>query len=173
MKKKEKTIKNIRVLCSSAVLSASAVIIAYFCQIFLTFGPICFTVENLPIILSGYLFGPVAGMITGLIADLVSTLLSGYAVNPIIALGAASVGFFAGLPYSKKSTLRLVIAVFMSHITGNMIIKSAGLMIYFDYSIITVLPRIPLYIGISAVEFILLFTIIKSNALRRSMGGKL
>ena len=173
--KKIKMFGSLKVLCSSAILTALAVVIAYLCK-FLTLTPtIRITFENLPIILCGYLFGPFTGLACGLCADLLNTAVSQYGIggiNPIITLGAASVGFFAGFSYSKKPKLRLFFAVFISHITGNILIKSAGLMIYYGTPIIGVLPRLPLYIAIASIEFILLLFITKSKGLTKAMGGR-
>ena len=54
-----------------------------------------FSMENLPILLAGLYLGPLAGAIVGAVADLVGCLLVGYAINPIITLGAVSIGFIS------------------------------------------------------------------------------
>lgn len=174
MQKKIKLFGNLRVLCAAAILTALAVAIAYVCK-FMTFGSIRITFENLPIILSGYLYGPVVGMLVGLASDLLNTAVSQYGIggiNPIITLGAATVGFMSGLRYSKKPVIRLGTAVGQAHIFGNMIIKSIGLMVMYSYPLAAVLPRIPLYIIIGIIEFTLLYFITRSNALKKVMGGK-
>ncbi|MBE6686203.1 MAG: folate family ECF transporter S component [Ruminococcaceae bacterium] len=174
-KKKIRLFGTLKVLCSAAILTALAVVTAYLCKMLTITPSIRITFENLPIILSGYLFGPVTGFATGVCADLLNTAVSQYGIggiNPIITLGAGAVGFFAGLPYSKNHKLRLPAAVALSHITGNMIIKSAGLMLYYSLPLAGVLPRLPLYAVIGAVEYLLLYFITKSTALRRAMGGR-
>ena len=174
-KRRIKLFGSLKVLCSASILTALAVVIAYLCK-FLTITPtIRITFENLPVILSGYLFGPFVGLATGLCADLLNTAVSQYGIggiNPIITLGASMVGFFAGLPYSKKPKLRLFFAVSYAHIIGNIIIKSSGFMIYSGIPLAGVLLRIPLYIIIGALEFVLLFFITKSKALTKAMGGR-
>ncbi|MBE6573024.1 MAG: folate family ECF transporter S component [Ruminococcaceae bacterium] len=174
MKRKIKLFGNMKVLCTAAILTALAVVIAYLCK-FMTFGSIRITFENLPIILSGYLFGPWVGLIVGLASDLLNTAVSQYGIggiNPIITLGAATVGFMAGLPYSKKNGLRLGIGVVLAHILGNMIIKSIGLKVFYSYPLVALLPRVPLYAVIGIIEFFLLYFITRSSALTRAMGGK-
>ena len=75
-----------RALCSVAILTALTVVIAYLCK-FLTITPtVRVTFENLPIILAGFAYGPVAGFMTGAAADLISTMISqfGGQINPIL-----------------------------------------------------------------------------------------
>lgn len=45
-----------------------------------------FSIEAVPIFLSGMLFGPVSGMMVGLCSDAVGCLFSGYGYNPLFSL---------------------------------------------------------------------------------------
>ena len=175
MKKKNKKSNALRMICACALLCAAAVSIAYICK-FMTFGSIRVTFENLPIILAGIFFGPVAGFATGVCADLVSTAVSFYGlagINPIITAGAGAVGFFSGLmfrlPAFKKVPLKAAAAVLCAHSVGNMIIKSIGLMVYYSYSVPMVLPRIPLYLVIGAVEYIIILILIKNRGINKAV----
>lgn len=175
--KKNVIFGKVKTLCACALLCAAAVCVAYVCK-FMTFGSIRITFENLPIILSGIFFGPVAGFFTGLCTDLVSTAISSYGIgglNPIITLGAGSIGFMAGLIYRvpklKSENIRILFAVGSAHILGNMIIKSIGLMVYYSsYTPLTVLPRIPLYLAIGAVEYVLILILIKNKGIIKTVG---
>ena len=150
--------------------------IAYVCK-YLTITPtIRVTFENLPVILSGFAFGPVTGMLTGLGADILNTAVSQYGIagiNPIITAGAGLVGLTAGvtsrLLQNRRITPRLACAVFASHAAGNMVLKSVGLHVYYGtpYSVLAL--RVPLYLAIAAAEFALLYTLLKSGALRRTL----
>ena len=66
-----------------------------------------FSLENLPLILAGIYLGPVAGAFVGAAADLVGCLMVGYAINPVITLGAVSIGLISGIVarslYKKNS----------------------------------------------------------------------
>ncbi len=165
-------------LCACALLVAAAVVIGYICKIFLTFGAVRVTFENLPILLSGIFFGPLAGFMTGICADIVSTAVSQYGIggiNPIITLGAGTVGLISGLICSRGKELRpktllLFLGTLTSHIVGNMIIKSAGLMVYYSYTVPAVLPRIPLYIIIAIIEFTILYILCKSRGFCKTVG---
>ena len=55
---------------------ASAVVIGYICKMFLTFGAVRVTFENLPIMISGIFFGPLAGFMTGICSDLAITSMT-------------------------------------------------------------------------------------------------
>ena len=176
MKRKNKTNSALRTICACAILCAAAVSIAYVCK-FMTFGSVRITFENLPIILAGIFFGPVAGLATGICADLVSTAVSFYGLgglNPIITLGAGAIGFMSGLmfrlPKIKNDPVRTLLAVFSAHIIGNMLIKSIGLMVYYSYSLSMVLPRIPLYFAIGTVEYVIILILIKNKGINKAVG---
>ena len=70
--------KSIKELTLAAMLVAMSVVIGIFCKSVLNFGGGLFriTFENLPIIISGLLFGPIVGGVTGIASDLISYLLS-------------------------------------------------------------------------------------------------
>ena len=167
-----------KTLCACALLVAAAVVIGYVCKMFLTFGAIRVTFENLPIMISGIFFGPIAGFMTGICADVVSTAVSQYGIgglSPIITLGAGAVGLVSGLVCKgrkeiRPANVRLIFAVFLAHIIGNMVIKSVGLMLYFGYTLPAVLPRIPLYIIISIIEFTILYILCKSRGFCKTIG---
>ena len=61
--------KSIRVITLAAMLTAMSVVIGIFCKNFLNFGGGLFriTFENLPIILTGILFGPFVGAVVGVL----------------------------------------------------------------------------------------------------------
>lgn len=168
---------NVRVLCITAILTASAVVIAYVCKA-LTFGPIRITFENIPIILAGYMFGPIAGLVCGLASDFLNTAVSHYGLsgmNLIITAGAGLVGFCAGLfsriLKNKKRPLRLAASVLCAHIVGNIIVKSLGLIVYYSYPMEMIIIRIPLYLGIAAVEYLVLLALLASKGIRGALGG--
>lgn len=157
---------------------ALSAIIAYFCKLFLTINTsFRITFENLPVILSGMFFGPVAGLLTGLGSDIVSTAVSQYGIggiNPIITLGAGSVGLVAGLcsrilPVKKNSIPALLITVFSSHIIGNMVIKSIGLNVFYGFTLPQLLPRIPLYLIIGSIEFFIIMIITRNKGITNAV----
>lgn len=158
----------IRIICTAAILAAISCVIAYCCKI-LTFGSIRITLENLPIILCGYLFGPVFGFACGAASDLLnSCVFYGIGgINPIITFGAGCVGLFSGLfsrlLKGRSNNIRLVASISSAHIVGNMIVKSIGLHIYYSYPYKVLLLRIPLYLAIGTIEYFLLKILLKNS----------
>ena len=100
---------NPRALCLAGLLAAMSLILGKFLQIPSPISQVVrISFENLPIILAGLTLGPVAGAMTGVVADLVGCALYGYAINPMITLGAAAVGLVAGLVGVLAKRLPLV-----------------------------------------------------------------
>ncbi len=169
---------NTKVMCTAALLTALAVAIAAVCKTFTIGNSIRITFENLPIILSGYLFGPWVGLFTGLCSDLINTAVSSYGIagiNPIITLGAGSVGFAAGFCASllsgRGTALRLSVSVASAHILGNMIIKSLGIYIYYSTPLPILAIRIPLYAVIGIIEFAAIRALLASKGVVRAIGA--
>lgn len=157
---------NAKSLTTAAMLTAMSIIIGIFCKNFLNFGGGLFriTFENLPIILSGILFGPIVGGIVGCATDLISYLLSSqiYPPNLIVTLGAVVIGAVSGIVSrcTKDGRGRIVTACLLSHLLGSVIIKSVGLFVFYGWAI---LWRIPLYAVIATVETVLLCILYKNN----------
>lgn len=164
--------KSIHVLTLAAMLTAMSVVIGIFCKTFLNFsgGLVRITFENLPIILSGILFGPVIGAVVGVATDLISYLLSPqiYPPNLIVTLGAAVIGLLSGLVSKvfirKRGYLQISVATVSAHIVGSMIIKTIGLFQFFQWA---VLWRIPLYIVIASAELMVLCLLYKNATFRK------
>ena len=164
-----KNLYNLKVLVSIALLSAISIICGKFLAI--PGGNVLrFSFENLPIILSSFAFGPIAGMITGVVADLIGCVMVGYTINPIVTLGAASIGLMSGLSYIilKKLPLpvRVLLSVFIAHITGSVIIKTIGLSKFYEMPFFTLLLwRLLNYVIVGSLEFVLLYYIMRSKAI--------
>lgn len=163
---------SLRCLTTAAMLTAISVVVGIFCKSFLNFGNGLFriTFENLPIILSGLLFGPAVGGVVGIATDLISYLLSPqiYPPNLIVTAGAFAVGFLSGFiaryVVPKRGLLQIVLSALTGHIVGSMIIKPIGL--YQFYGAL-VLWRIPLYFVIAPIEIVLLCTLFKNRSFQR------
>ena len=174
MKQHKKTalFANLRCLTTAAMLTAISVIIGIFCKNFLNFGNGLFrvTFENLPIILSGLLFGPAVGGCVGLATDIVSYLMSPqvFPLNPIVTLGAGSVGLLSGLVarylIPKRGTPQIIFSALAGHLVGSMIIKPIGLYQFYG---VMVLWRIPLYLLIAPVEIALLYALFRNQTFQK------
>ena len=164
--------KRINTLTFAAMLTAMSVVIGIFCKNFLNFGGGLFrvTFENLPIILSGILFGPIVGAVVGVASDLVSYLLSAqvYPPNLVVTFGAAVIGFVSGIVsrviVKKRGYSQIIVAGISAHLLGSVIIKSVGLYQFYGFA---VLWRVPLYFVIIFIEVLLLCLLYKNATFRR------
>lgn len=130
-----------------------------------------FSFENLPILLAGLHIGPIAGILVGVIADLLGCLMVGYAINPLVTLGAAVIGLVGGilprvLPRRLPMLLRLAISVTAAHICGSVIVKTFGLAAYYSMPfMILMLWRLLNYTIIAVLEITLLYLLAKNRAI--------
>ena len=172
MKKHDLLFKSARALTLGAMLVAMNVIIGFFCKTFLNFGGGLFriTFENLPVILSGILFGPIVGGAVGASGDLISYLLSPqiYPPNVIVTVGAAAVGIVSGtvskLVVKKRGRAQIILSGTLAHIIGSMVIKSVGLFQFYGWA---VLLRIPTYLCIAALEILLMCLLFENRSFSR------
>ncbi len=170
--KKNAVFSSVRSLTFAAMLTAMSVVIGIFCKNFLNFGGGLFriTFENLPILISGIVFGPIAGGIVGACTDLISYFLSSQAYPPnlIVTLGAVTVGFVSGLVskcfIKEPSVKQIIVSCAAAHTVGSMIIKPIGLYAFYG---MLVLWRIPLYLVIAPVEILLICLLYKNAAIRK------
>ncbi len=169
---------NIRVFGSLRVLISSALFVALSIVFgkFLSLNPTTFLrigVENLPILMGGIFFGPFVGALIGATADIIGCLWAGYTINPIITVGAVSIGFISGLVSQmlkgRKLTFNVVVSTMTAHIIGSMIIKSVGMNIFFGIPYLSLLLRIPLYICIGFVEFNIILLLLKNREFSRQI----
>lgn len=159
------------VLILSALFVALSIVLGK--QLSFTAGPFRISFENLTILMAGIFIGPLAGAITGGCADLIGCLLVGYSINPIVTAGAASVGLISGLvwrglPHTGPK-LRLAASVGLAHVTGSMIIKSAGLYLYYGYPPALLLLRIPLYLVIGTLEGYIIYLLLRNKEISRQL----
>lgn len=125
--------------------------------------------ENLPILMSGIFFGPVVGGVVGLGADLVGCIMAGYAINPVITLGAFSIGLLSGLVshcvFRKNHKLPAVAcSVGIAHVVGSMLIKSVGMYLYYHTPLEVLSLRVPIYIVTGIIETYIIFLLLKNKA---------
>lgn len=181
MNKKSGAFNSVRALTVSAMLTALSVVIGIFCKNFLNFGMGLFrvTFENLPILMSGILFGPLAGGLVGAASDLISYMLSSqvYPPNLIVTAGAVTVGVVSGLvsrlTRRKGQNARIILSCSLAHLAGSMIIKPIGL--YQFYGIL-VLWRIPLYLVIAPLEILIICLLFRKESIKKlftQVGGEI
>ena len=150
----------LRTLALSSLLVALSIVLGKYAAVNIG-DSFRLSLENLPVLLAGVFAGPIIGGLVGCVADLIGCVLVGYAINPIITLGATLVGVVSGLmaryvlPRSKTDTCppwRIVVSVYSAHIVGSMAVKSLGMWVYYGTPPITLLWRVPIYLVTGVVE---------------------
>ena len=90
-----------------------------------------FSIEAVPTVLAGILFGPVAGGLVGFVSDFVGCLFSGYGYNPIFCIPPILYGLCGGLfrPLlaRKVSFLRLLAVFAPAVVLGSVLYQSWAL----------------------------------------------
>ena len=163
----------VRVMAFSAVLVAMSIV----CGKYLAFGlgnVMRFSFENLPILMAGIMFGPAVGLAVGIIADLLGCMLVGYNINLIVTAGAASIGLLAGIFYRVSLKLpyffRIILSVGIAHIVGSVIIKTFGLSAFYDMPfMVLLLWRVLNYVIVGAIEYSLIYFVLKNRSIRSIM----
>jgi len=161
----------LRIMTISALLCAMSIILGKYLAI--RGGEVLrFSFENLPILLAGMMFGPLVGAAVGVVADLVGCLLVGYAINPIVTLGAALIGITSGLTYFLTQKLplgvRVTVSVTAAHLLGSVLVKTLGLAAFYAMPIgVLLLWRLLNYAIVGALEVFLCAVILKNRALAR------
>ena len=166
---------NLKVLITATLFASVSIV----CGKFLAFnvGDILrFSFENLPMLLSGIIFGPVCGMITGVVADLVGCIMAGYAINPFITAGAATIGLLSGLVYrtlpSGNRFLPLSATVVIAHFFGSVVVKTIGLSIYFGLPFkFTFMWRSLNYLIVGIAELAVLYVLINHSGFKKQISS--
>lgn len=123
-----------RMLVTLALLSALEVVLARFI-IPMPNPTMRFSIEAVPIVIAGYLFGPVAGMAVGFVGDLVGTLFSGYGYNPVFAVPPVLTGLCAGLMrpmvVRRPGYLRIIASFLPAVVLGSVLWQSWWLAFFY------------------------------------------
>ncbi len=90
---------SVRTLTMLALLVAMSIVFSRVLSI--STGFVRFNLGSLPVLLAALLFGPGAGFAVGAVADIIGGVLAGYAINPLITLGAGAIGLVAGFAWQK------------------------------------------------------------------------
>ncbi len=156
------------------------VVLSLFCAISIVAGKylairggdiLRFSFENLPIIMSGMLFGPFAGLAVGVVSDLIGCVLVGYTINPVITVAGGLIGIISGLIYPLLRTmrapywLRITATVFIAHLICSVVIKTFGLLMFYDMEWwVLMLWRALNYLIVGVLENILIYVLMKNRA---------
>lgn len=163
---------DVRAIVAMALFIALSIVFGKFLAFNLT-SSIRISFENLPIIIAGVAFGPVAGAVVASVADLIGCILVGYTINPMITMGAVTIGLLAGLfgKINCNRFLKSILVVVPAHIVGSIIIKTIGLYVYFKLPFwLTFASRAGVY-AITAIAEIAIINIIFSQKIIQRFGG--
>lgn len=140
-----KTTWSTQTLVFMSVLVAMTIVLSRMMAIDLGFAR--FTMGSICIIMSGLWFGPAAGAACGLAADILGCLIQGYAVNPLITIGAMVWGVIPALMKPLmlggsrvRKIVILCVSVLISSILGTLGFTYAGLVLILGYDFWAILP---------------------------------
>jgi len=157
-----------KTLVTLGLLTAISIVLTRLLIIYIT-PSVRISFGNIPIILAGVLFGPIAGALTGFVADFIGAVaLSGFGWYPPLALTSVLMGIIPAI-------LRKIFLKKMSYVGSIAVVLPAnilGTMIWSTFCLhwlnkVPLLPlfaiRIPLYIGIAVLEALVIFLLGKSG----------
>lgn len=160
-----------------ALLSAVSIILSRFCVIYfsdnlrLSFG-------NIPILIAGFIYGPIAGAMVGGVSDIIgSALLSGFGWYPPLTVTTVIIGVVAGslrlLVLKKVKFYRVGIVTIIANALATIGWSTVCLTWLYGTPIWTLLAiRLPFYIGVAVLEALVIFALLKSNAFKTVLSDK-
>lgn len=179
MQKREETKKSrvftAQKLTIMALMIALSIVLGKYLAINVT-TMIRISLENLPIIISAIALGPIGGGLVALVADILGCILVGYEINPIVTLGAVSLGVICGLIYKYTPLLgtvkRLALSVMVAHLIGSVTIKTVGLAAFYlaNYNMgfgTLFFIRLGTYFVTGTVEALIISLLLKNKAIKK------
>lgn len=168
----KKGINSLKITVALAMLSSISIICGKYLAI--PGGEVMrFSLENMPIILSGMAFGPIEGIAVGAVADLVGCIMVGYTINPLVTLGAAAIGAISGLlpmlmrKVSIKPLISTSLTVAAAHLVGSVIIKTVGLAAYYSMPFgILLLWRLLNYLIVGTLDGLIVHLLLSSKGIK-------
>ncbi len=174
--KNRKRIMTTKVLTYNALLTALSVVLARLFGL-MPEASARYSIEAIPIFLSGLLFGPLAGGLVGFAADFIGCLFSPFGYNPIFCvppiLYGVFGGIFSGLLKRHFNLLSLLGAFLCPVVLGSVLYQSCSLAyIYYDG---VFLEGLAFYLGTRSVQFaivtvvdvLLIYILMRSNLFAR------
>jgi hypothetical protein len=162
---------NIRTMSVLAMFTAISVVLTRFLVI-QPMPSVRFELGNVPIMLAGFMYGPVAGIIVGAIADFVGAIIRGQGFDIPLMLVPMFMGCMAGLVrnYIVKnlSYIKILGFTFTVNVIGKMLWTTYWLSIIFGRPFMEILPiRIGVYTIIPIIEAAVIFGLLSNAAFRR------
>lgn len=155
--KKKLTTKNLLLITLLATISILLTRFLAFYLPFLGFNSVRISLGNIPLMLSGFLLGPISGAITGVLADLIgATLFPAGPYFPGFTLTACMTGLLAGLlkPLlgGQMKWKNILLITLLTEAICSIGFNTLWLSILYGTSYLALLlPRIPVTIVMTAV----------------------
>lgn len=160
MKKKNPSMTT-KTLAYSAMLTALSVVLARLAGL-MPNEFTRFSIEAVPIILSGLFFGPVVGGCVGFSADFIGCLFSPFGYNPIYCippiLYGLCAGFFRCWVAAKPNPLRFGLAIAPAVILGSIGIQSCVLA-FMQYGTENFTKGLIFYLSTRSVQFAIMLVV--------------
>ena len=162
---------NVRTMAILAMFTAISIVLTRF----LVFQPtpsVRFELGNVPIMLSGFMFGPLAGMLVGAAADFVGAIIRGQGFDIPLMLVPMFMGCMAGLlrNYIVKnpSYIKILGFTLTVNIIGKMIWTTYWLSIIIGRPFMEMFPiRVGVYTVIPILEATVIFALVSNVAFKR------
>ena len=134
-----------------------------------------FSLEAVPILLAGLLFGPLPGAEVGFAADFIGCLFSPFGYNPIFCLPPILYGLWAGLVrryvWRRPTLWRAALAVFPAAVCGSVLWQSMALALVYGgaakwpYFLTRLAARSVQFAITGCIDALLVWLLIRRNAL--------
>ncbi len=170
----KKGIFSVKTLTSCAVLTAITVVLSRFLVLTPTESS-RYSIEAVPIFLSGMLFGPVAGAFVGFAADFIGCLFSPFGYNPIFSIPPILYGLCAGLfrryMMNKTGIFRIAVGFACPIIFGSVLWQSLALTLVYGgggksaYFTATIVSRGIQFAVMWVIDSLLVWLLLKSKIL--------
>ena len=133
-----------------------------------------FSIEAVPTVLAGILFGPVAGALVGFVSDMVGCLFSGYGYNPLFCVPPILYGLFAGLcrpmMVKKVSLLRLLAAVAPAAVFGSILYQSWALDYVYGKGFLVLLSARSIQFAVTVVVDVIILNLLFKAKIFQHLG---
>lgn len=166
--KSEKRRMATKTMVTLALLSAISIILSRFCVIYFT-DQLRLSFGNIPIIIAGFLFGPVAGAMVGGVTDIIgAAMMSGYGWYPPLTVTPIIIGLVAGsLRYfvlRKPRFYRIGLITILANLLATIGWSTVCLSWLYGTPVWTLITvRLPFYIGVAVLEAVVIFAMLRSG----------
>lgn len=157
-----------KTLVTMALLAAISIVLSRFCVIYFT-DSLRLSFGNIPIIITGLLFGPIAGALVGAVTDILGSLLfSGLGWYPPLTVTPVIIGLVAGLlrrfVLKRQQFYRFAAATLIANALGTICWSTFCLSKLYGTPFWTLAGvRVPFYIGVALLEALVIFVLFKSK----------